>query len=261
MIGFLVKKAFFDGWDNLIKLVVMNLVYLVLLALILMLPTAWESMSFAALAAVLLPGFFLVILYTGFLSPFLTGISRYESLSLKEGWDLFKKNLRSVLLFGLINLTVLVLTGLSLPFYMRMGGLLGTAGAGLVFWVLLFWIGSSQFFFPLLCQMGGGTVKNIKKGFLILLDNPGFSLFTLAGTVFITLISVFTAFLIPGISNALLFQHEALKLRLLKYDYLEENQSAPGSGRTVIPWDALLSEDRENVGPRTLKGMIFPWKE
>jgi hypothetical protein len=142
-----------------------------------------------------------------------------------------------------------------------MGGVLGAAGAGLVFWVLLFWLGSTQFFFPLLCQMGGGTLKNIKKGFIILLDNPGFSLFTMAGTIFITAVSIFTAFLIPGLSNALLFQHEAMKLRLLKYDYLEETRETAGPGKIVIPWDTLLSEDRENVGPRTLKGMIFPWKD
>jgi hypothetical protein len=44
---------------------------------------------------------------------------------------------------------------------------------------------------------------------------------------------------------------------MYKYDYLEKN---PGDRRR-IPWDALLVEDRERVGKRTLKGMIFPWKE
>jgi hypothetical protein len=261
MVGFLVKKSFFDGWDNLIRLVVMNLIYLALFGLIFLLPSAWESVSPLALAALVIPGFFLLMTYTGFLGPFLTGISRYESLTLKDGWDLFKKNLRTIVFFSILNLVVLILTGLSLPFYIQMGGVLGAAGAGLVFWVLLFWLGSTQFFFPLLCQMGGGTLKNIKKGFIILLDNPGFSLFTMAGTIFITAVSIFTAFLIPGLSNALLFQHEAMKLRLLKYDYLEETRETAGPGKIVIPWDTLLSEDRENVGPRTLKGMIFPWKD
>ena len=31
MTGFFIKKAFFDGWDNLISLVVLNLGYLVVL--------------------------------------------------------------------------------------------------------------------------------------------------------------------------------------------------------------------------------------
>ena len=49
-----------------------------------------------------------------------------------------------------------------------------------------------------------------------------------------------------------------MKLRLYKYDYLEEN---PDAKRNDIPWDALLIDERERVGKRTLRGMIFPWKE
>ena len=69
---------------------------------------------------------------------------------------------------------------------------------------------------------------------------------------------------------------------MYKYDFLEERQQASadqtsadqegtdegqveqagGKRRRVrIPWDALLAEDREQVGVRTLRGMIFPWKE
>jgi hypothetical protein len=70
--------------------------------------------------------------------------------------------------------------------------------------------------------------------------------------------SLFTALLLPGISSILLFWNTAFKLRLYKYDWLEQN---PGSNKKSIPWDALLVEDRERVGKRTLKGMIFPWKE
>jgi hypothetical protein len=44
----------------------------------------------------------------------------------------------------------------------------------------------------------------------------------------------------------------------MKYDYLEEN---PRADRKHIPWETLLREERERVGKRTLKGMIFPWKE
>ena len=33
MIGFFIKKAFFDGWDNLIGLVLFNLIYIVIMGL------------------------------------------------------------------------------------------------------------------------------------------------------------------------------------------------------------------------------------
>jgi hypothetical protein len=54
----------------------------------------------------------------------------------------------------------------------------------------------------------------------------------------------------------LLFLDEALRIRLLKYDWLEENP-----GRRKIPWDILLEDEREKTGSRTIKGLIFPWKD
>ncbi len=93
--------------------------------------------------------------------------------------------------------------------------------------------------------------------FYILLDNPGFCIGLLIGTLFVFFVSVFTAFLLPGLTTIMLWHNAALKLRLYKYDYLEEHPD----GRRSIPWDALLVEEREKVGKRTLKGMIFPWKE
>jgi len=56
----------------------------------------------------------------------------------------------------------------------------------------------------------------------------------------------------------MIWHQAALKLRLKKYDYLEEN---PEANRKQIPWDALLIDERNKVGPRTFKGMIFPWKD
>jgi hypothetical protein len=78
------------------------------------------------------------------------------------------------------------------------------------------------------------------------------------GSVAVLALSAFTALLIPGITGLLIWHQVALKIRLCKYDYLEEN---PDANRRQIPWDALLIDDRERVGKRTLRGMIFPWKE
>ena len=62
----------------------------------------------------------------------------------------------------------------------------------------------------------------------------------------------------PGPVGVLLYLDEALRLRLLKYDYLEAN---PEADRKKIPWDALLIDEREKTGDRTLKNFIFPWKD
>ena len=80
--------------------------------------------------------------------------------------------------------------------------------------------------------------------------------------------------LLPGPASAVLLLTVAFKLRMYKYDFLEEQRAAssrepeagykPPRGRRLrvrVPWDALLAEDREQVGVRTVRGMIFPWKE
>ena len=54
-----------------------------------------------------------------------------------------------------------------------------------------------------------------------------------------------------------LASQDAMKLLMFKYDYLDEN---PDADIKHIPWDDLLYDEREKVGPRSLKSMIFPWK-
>ncbi|MCX8013714.1 MAG: hypothetical protein N3A02_05450, partial [Rectinema sp.] len=51
MVGFYIKKAFFDGWDNLYLLVVLNAVYLSVLILFLGLPMAFSLPAWAVLIA------------------------------------------------------------------------------------------------------------------------------------------------------------------------------------------------------------------
>jgi uncharacterized membrane protein YesL len=114
-----------------------------------------------------------------------------------------------------------------------------------------------QFFFPVQSRLDKKFGKILKKMFLLFLDNPLFSVGLLVGAVATLALSAFTALLLPGIASILLWWNVALKLRIYKYDYLEKHPDA----RRNIPWDALLVEDRERVGKRTLKGMIFPWKE
>ena len=83
-------------------------------------------------------------------------------------------------------------------------------------------------------------------------------LFLLAYNLVTIVLSFFLAFLVPGFAGVALAGDVALRLRMYKYDWLEAN---PGAKRNEVPWDELLGEDRELVGKRTLKGMIFPWKE
>ena len=66
----------------------------------------------------------------------------------------------------------------------------------------------------------------------------------------------------PSIAGILIANTNALRLRLYKYDYLEEHpELTTKKERRQIPWEDLIYEDRETLGPRKLKSFIFPWKD
>ena len=118
MIGFFIKKAFFDGWDNLIGLVLFNLIYIVIMGLGL-----WGFSTIGvinAAAAYLFLAFVLLIysIVSGGTAAVAYNYSNYQ----RDAWNAFrtgiKRNIRHSLLFFLLNLFALVNLLLLLPFYM-----------------------------------------------------------------------------------------------------------------------------------------------
>ncbi|MDR1095946.1 MAG: hypothetical protein LBL31_06125, partial [Spirochaetaceae bacterium] len=152
---------------------------------------------------------------------------------------------------------ILVVT-VAIPFYLGMRSPLGILLAAFIFWLIVILALALQFFFAIHFRLGDKIPKALKKCFIIFFDNPGLCLFALIHNTIIAVISVLLAFLAPGPAGMLLFLDEAFRLRLLKYDYLEAN---PDANRKRIPWDALLIDERERTGTRTLRNFIFPWKD
>ena len=142
--------------------------------------------------------------------------------------------------------------------YGAMGNMLGVAAIVFLFWAVVIWVLSSQFYFGVRARLDTKIRKLIRKSFILFFDNTILAIVLAFGAIIVSGVSVFTAFLFPGLTGLLVWYQVAMKLRLYKYDYLEEN---PDANRKKIPWEALLLEDKERVGKRTLRGMIFPWKE
>jgi len=141
---------------------------------------------------------------------------------------------------------------------LTMKGIIGLSAATFLFVISLIIILSMQFFFPVYGLLNKSFYKTIKTCFIIFFDNTFFSIVMLFGIVIIFFISVFFAYLLPGIMTIFLWLNVGIKLRLYKYDFLEINK---GSERKNIPWEELIAKDREMLGRRTLRGLIFPWKD
>lgn len=257
MIRFAMKKTFFDLWDHLFRIALINVIGAFLMGVELTLLHLFNGnavVSFIGAALSIL----LFSVFTGGVS-FMTGeIADYRTPYFKEFLSYLKRSWKTAAAFGLIMVIQFVLFVIAFPWYANMGNMVGFAIAGLLFWGSIVWWLASQYYFPIAQRLHSPAKKSVLKCFMVFFDNIRFSIVVGLGTAMLLLISSLTAFMIPGIGVILLWHQVAFKLRLYKYDYLEAH---PEADRRRIPWDDLLKDDRDRIGVRTLRGMIFPWKE
>ncbi|MCK5197214.1 MAG: hypothetical protein KAR21_02630 [Spirochaetales bacterium] len=257
MILFLIKKVFFDVWDNLITIVLFNIGFAAIIAGASYIAFLFEPAGAGYFITVII-SVFIFNLYAGAVSGYVSDLVSYKSPELKSFPVYIKKIWKSSAVISVISIFQVAALFIGFPFYFSVGGFPGLVGLVTLFWISVLWWMTVQYFFPVAFQLEDSIKKQLKKSFILLLDNTLFSIFLGFYSIFILGASVFTALLIPGITVVLLAHQAALKLRLYKYDYLEENSDA---SRRNIPWNELLFKEKEKIGTRTLKGMIFPWKE
>ncbi|MCL1992656.1 MAG: hypothetical protein FWG66_06895 [Spirochaetes bacterium] len=254
--GFLLRKTFYDFWDNFLKIVLVNVGFIALFAVLLFLPELFSSYVARTAIRILAAGGCLVYLCAAAMS--LKSLSDYESFYFADVFRNLKQAAPAGLFMGLLLFAVSALALAAFSFYAGMDSMLGLVFAVLVFWFVAAALLSLQFFFAIRARLDAKPFKVLKKCILIFFDNPGMAFFVLLNGIAMLLFSVPLGFLLPGPAGVLLFVDQALRLRLLKYDWLEAN---PGADRRKIPWDALLAEEREKTGKRTLKNLIFPWRD
>lgn len=258
MFGFLIKKAFFDTWDNFLPIVLYNIGFIALLAIPAALPSALAATGPAVQLTVLVVGVLTLFLYLAGLFGVARAISTYEQPTLRLFVDSVRTHGAAALAFGGMFVLHLALLSLAVPFYAATGEWLGLFSLAVLFWVSVAWWLAFQYLLPLRTRLGDRIGKCLRKSLLLVFDNVLFSIGLAIGALVIAVISVITAMLVFGPGGLAVWYQDALKLRMLKYDYIEEN---PDRSRRAIPWDALLIDERERVGKRTLRGFIFPWKD
>lgn len=261
MVWFFLKKNFCDGWDNLLFLALFNLIILGLCAL------AFFAVSSLAGISVPLSLCCALVFICALCVPLfaVSGASKrladFKSVTVKETFAAFLSVWKSAAAFGLLIAVLVFMAAVALPFYFGMGNMVGLLLGSVIFWVLVIAVLSLQWFMPLYSYFGGGIRKNIKKCFILFFDNTGFSIFMFVYACVIFALSAFLGFIAPGVSGVILAYNNALRLRMYKYDWLETQSGlSRKEARRRIPWDELLAEDKETLGPRDFKSFIFPWK-
>ncbi|MCL2761894.1 MAG: hypothetical protein FWD36_01625 [Treponema sp.] len=260
MIGFLIKKTFFDLWDNMLRIVLVNLGFIVSLTIPVLIPGIIPVPALSIAVAVM--GVVWCFVYLAATALSVKALSDYGMFGFADFFRNIKAGLPAGIIMSLIACALFIMARFAIPFYLSMNSIIGLILGGVIFWTLILSLISFQFFFAIRARLDTKSFKIIKKCFIIFFDNAGFSFFSFLYTIATLILSIMLALLLPGPAGMLLFLDEAMRLRLLKYDWLEANPEAvAASKRPVIPWDVLLIEERDKTGTRTFRNFIFPWKD
>jgi len=258
MIGFLLKKNFFDAWDNFFKIALLNIGFLASVSVPVFLPMPFVSFPVLSMG-ILFIGLLWCSVYLSAAAVTLRSISDYGSFGFADFFGNLKTSWPGGLVFGVFAFVLYTLCTVVIPFYLSIKSAIGLLLAAFIFWTVVIAVLALQFFFAVRSRLEPKLFKAMKKCFIIFFDNTLFCVFALIHNLVLLAICLFPLFLfVPGPTGIMLFLDEGLRLRLMKYDWLEAN---PGADRRKIPWDAILIEEREKTGTRSFKNFIFPWKD
>lgn len=263
MFLFYLKKNFCDGWDNMMSLLLPNIL-IVLIAVATFFSTHFLITTMPTLAITIqIVGVFLIFFAIFAFGKSAAQIANFKTPTFKSYLSQFidLKVWKDCILFALLNVLFIVVGVVGIPFYLRQSEIGGIFLAALLFWFLLIVLLSLQWFIPIRVLLKNNFLKSLKKCFIIFFDNPIFSILVFLYTILLSVLSVLLFFMLPGFTGVLLAPVNALKLRLYKYDWLEEHPELTPQERKHIPWYELIADDNETIGPRTFKSFFLPWKE
>lgn len=271
MFKFFLKKNFADGWDNLFFLILCNVITIALVAGsgFAIFQAGKIGALASSLAFVLACGIISIALFAWGADA--AKIADFRAATFSEFFRAIKHVLGIGFAFGALFAIFLLIVrfGISYYFssYLKDGNKVSLLFTAVLAWFVIVCVIALQWFLPLYyLQDSNGFSKCLKKSFIIFFDNAGFSVGIFFYNIFLFAVSVLTIGLIPGLNGITLSCMNALRLRLYKYDWIEKmTESDPDfinnrDKRNEVPWDELLADDKESLGPRKLSSFLFPWK-
>ena len=272
MYGFLFKKNFCDGWDNLFSVVITNVLFLISMVGIILLSSFVTShlsenttdMAFYLIqSAILFLGLFIFNIFDFAYGELAQKIANFEGIHLLDFFKRIPGVLLDAFLFSLLIIAVVFISTYSIYFYIiQQKSMMGLFVGALLFWVDIFIVLSLQWFVPIRSTFHNKFFKCLKKCFIIFMDNTGFSIIMALYNLVLIALSVLPIGFFPSLAGVSISKHNAFRLRMYKYDYLEEHpELKTQKERRRIPWEELIYDDREALGPRKLRSFLFPWKE
>lgn len=264
MFSFIIKKSFCDGWDNLLSLVISNFIFMFIGLGTILLNYVVSQTGFVFTDILMYFLFVSVLSIIAFAySELAVKIADFRSVRVTDFFKAIPKVIKDAVLFAVMCGMIFMISIIGIMYYFtQVKSVTGLFLSAMILWIDLFLILALQWFIPLHAMFHNNFRKCLKKCFIIFLDNFGFSLAVFLYNIVLSVISVFFLGFLPSCAGILIADCNALRILIYKYDYLEEHpELKTPAERKRIPWEELIYEDRETLGPRRLKSFIFPWKE
>lgn len=269
MIWLFVKKNFYEGWENIGNIIVANLLTLPFIALIFFgfiangfinLFNGVGSMDLLMAGSLMFATPVLTVLAAGY-AKCAVSIAEYETVKCADYFKNLGWAVKNTLGFGFILGFILTACFVGIPFYSLVDPFYGPLFSGFLLFFSVILLLAFQWYIPLKAILGFKFKKTLGKCFDVLFDNFAFSLFMALYSLVLFGLSVIIMFFMPGFSGIVLGYVNALRLRLYKYDWLDQHKDKKGfKDRKNIPWEALLKEDAAVVRSKSLKSLFLPWK-
>lgn len=258
MYGYALKKSFFDLWDHLFFALGVNLVYTLATVGIAALGFLFQGLGVAG-ALLFGPIPFLVAALLGGVATFWgRDIAVRGSAQVVDFPAHFAASWKASLAFGIAWLVIGLGWLFGIPFYSQWNPVAGFIFGVVMAWLAFFGAGMSLYYPGLNAQVEPDLRKLVRKSFLLFIANPLASFVIALGAVVIMVLSVVTLGFFPGIVGLALWLNTTFRFLLAKYEWMEAN---PEADHKKVPWAELVADDMDKVGPRTLRNMIFPWKD
>lgn len=272
MIGFFIKKNFFDGWENIFNIFLPNLITILWIALCAISIFIWGNapsistgigvpltvFSFYLLIFLSIAGLIILI---GAFAQSAYSIADFKSMTLKEYFKNIASAVKKYFKFACLLSGIIIALVVGFPIYISVNSFYGVMLGMILLLASLIVFLAFQWYIPLSVMVKGDFKKLVKKCFAVLVDNFAFSLFMAIYSIALLCLSIVCFLTIPGLNGILLGYVNALRLRLYKYDWLDQHPNLKvAKERKNIPWEALLKEDEVMFGKKSIKTLFMPWK-
>ncbi|MHA1939071.1 MAG: hypothetical protein ACW97O_12745, partial [Candidatus Thorarchaeota archaeon] len=112
----MIKKSFFDMWDNLIRIVILNLGFILSFAVIIYFPLLFRDIPVLFFIALGI-GMAIMFVYSGVVSTLTSVIADYTKPEFKDFLPVLKATYKTSLWFALINLVLVILFQIAFRVY------------------------------------------------------------------------------------------------------------------------------------------------